>query len=188
MPIPMRALVPTAVLLLTAAALMSGLRPGSVDARAASSEPTSLSARGLWADARGNTVLVTERVALDSFETSPAVELRFFDAAGNTAWVLPLGEGSVGALVDDDDVLYLALLRLPEHPQQESSTRLLALAMDSGSERWSLDVAGEVTDLLVDGVGGLRARSLRQQGVGAGSEHLLSLRDGRLLWDVALND
>lgn len=184
----MRALVPTAVLLLTAAALFSGLRPGSVDARAATAEATSLSARGLWADARGNTVLVTERVAVDSLESSPAVELRFFDATGRTLWVLPLGEGSVGALVDDDDVLYLALLNLPKDPQLEPSTRLLALSMDSGRQRWSLELAGEVTDLLVDGAGGLRARSLRQQGFGSGSEHLLSLRDGRLLWDVALND
>jgi hypothetical protein len=45
-----------------------------------------------------------------------------------------------------------------------------------------------VTDLLADGAGGLRARSLRMEKAGASSEHLLSLRDGALLWDVALND
>jgi|GEM_PF-7086702 len=184
----MRSLVPIAVLLLTASALISGLRPGASDARAASAPGVSLSARGLWADARGNTVLVTERVLHESDSGPPSVELRFLDSRGKTAWILPLGEGAVSALVDHRDVLYLALLQIPDEPSAEARTQLLALAMDTGETRWSLEVEGEVTDLLVDELGGVRARSLRQSDVDSGSEHLISLRDGRLLWDVALND
>jgi hypothetical protein len=61
--------------------------------------------------------------------------------------------------------------------------------MVSGLRLWSVEVAGEVTDLLPDAAGGLRARSLRQDAEGqGGSEHLISLRDGVLLWDVALED
>lgn len=182
----MRALVPLAVLLLTAAAAHSAWRPGASDARA---EPllaaAQVSARGLWTDAAGNTVLVAERIpALGLNGAVPTVELRFLDPRGRTAWVLPLGSGVVSALVDAQDVLYLALI----DSATGSRSQLMALEMESGELRWQLEVDGEVTDLLADGSGGLRARSLRQQDLAASEEHLLSVRDGELLWDVALAD
>ncbi|SDD80092.1 hypothetical protein [Aquimonas voraii] len=183
-----RALVPIAVLALTLAALVSAVQSGSADVQAAPAVSGELSARGLWADARGNTVLVSERLVADDSRQPPEVELRFFDAQGRTAWILGLGEGAVTALVDDRELLYLALARGGEMEGQETRTQLLAVAMDGGQIRWRLDIVGEVTDLLADGVGGVRARSLRLgPGVEAG-EHLLSLRDGVLLWDVPLRD
>lgn len=188
MRIPVRALVPFAVLALTIAALASGFQSGSVEARAAASMGGELSARGLWADARGNTVLVSERLAFDDSDHAPAVELRFFDAMGRTAWMLTLGEGSVTSLVEDHELLYLALAQTAPAADAEVSTTLFAVAMDSGQMRWKLQLDGEVTDLLADGAGGLRARSLRMEPGAAAGEHLLSLRDGVLLWDVALND
>lgn len=184
----LRAMVPIAVLALTLAALASALQPGRADAQAAPASSGALSARGLWADARGNTVLVSERLAEDDTRLPPEVELRFFDAQGRTVWILSLGQGAVTALIDDRELLYLALARGSELEGQDARTQLLGVAMDSGQIRWRLEIDGEVTDLLADGVGGLRARSLRTgPGVQAG-EHLLSLRDGVLLWDVPLRD
>lgn len=189
----LHSLVPVAVLLLTAAAVASALQPEAVRPEsgvAAARAPTGsqLSARGLWADARGNTVLVSERLPLDAADRPPAVELRYFDALGRTAWLLSLGEGAVTSLVEDHEVLYLALARPTSAAFPDARTTLLAIAMDSGAMRWKLELEGEVTDLLADGAGGLRARSLRTERSGASSEHLLSLRDGALLWDVALDD
>lgn len=189
----LHSLVPVAVLLLTAAAVASALQPEAVRPEsgvAAARAPTGgqLSARGLWADARGNTVLVSERLPLDAADRPPAVELRYFDALGRTAWLLSLGEGAVTSLVEDREVLYLALARPTSAAFPDARTTLLAIAMDSGAMRWKLELEGEVTDLLADGAGGLRARSLRTERSGASSEHLLSLRDGALLWDVALDD
>lgn len=185
---PVQTLVPLAVLLMTAAAVASGLQPGSVDARTAVPSAGESSARGLWADARGNTVLVSERLHADDSALPPAVELRFFDSMGRTAWMLSLGEGAVTSLVEDREILYLALARPESAAMEEVRTTLLAVAMDTGQMRWKLDVEGEVTDLLADGAGGLRARSLRIGAGASGGEHLLSLREGVLLWDVALND
>lgn len=183
-----RALVPIAVLALTFAALASAMQTGSAPSGAAPALSGQLSARGLWADARGNTVLVSERLAAEDSRRPPEVELRFFDAQGRTAWILGLGEGAVTALIDDRELLYLALARGGEIEGQEVRTQLLAVAMDSGQVRWRLEIAGEITDLLADGVGGVRARSLRLgPGLEAG-EHLLSLRDGVLLWEVPLRD
>lgn len=185
---PVQALVPLAVLLMTVAAVASGLQSGPVQARGAPAAAGELSARGLWADARGNTVLVSERLAFDDSELPPAVELRFFDAMGRTVWLLTLGDGVVTSLVEDREVLYLALARPAAVGDADARTTLLAVAMDSGQLRWKLELEGEVTDLLADGAGGLRARSLRAGSASAAGEHLLSLRDGALLWDVALND
>ncbi len=185
---PVQTLVPLVVLLMTAAAVASGLQPSPVEARAPAPSTGELSARGLWADARGNTVLVSERLAFDDSELPPAVELRFFDAMGRTAWLLTLGDGVVTSLVEDREVLYLAVAQPAVAGDEDMRTTLLAVAMDSGQVRWKLGLEGEVTDLLADGAGGLRARSLRSGPGSAAGEHLLSLRDGVLLWDVALND
>jgi hypothetical protein len=189
----LHSLVPVAVLLLTAAAVASALQPDAVRPApglvpASTQAGGELSARGLWADARGNTVLVSERLPFDDGDRPPAVELRYFDALGRTAWLLSLGEGAVTSLVEDQEVMYLALARPTSAAFPGARTTLIAVSMDSGAMRWKLELEGEVTDLLADGAGGLRARSLRMEKAGASSEHLLSLRDGALLWDVALND
>ncbi len=183
-----RALVPFAVLALTIAALASAMQPGSAQIQAAPARSGELSARGLWADARGNTLLVSERLAEEDGRRPPEVELRFFDAQGRTAWLLGLGQGAVTALVDDRELLYLALARGGAVEGEEMRTQLLAVATDSGQIRWRLEIAGEVTDLLADGVGGLRARSLRLGPAAQADEYLLSLREGALLWEVPLRD
>jgi hypothetical protein len=90
----MRALVPAAVLLLTCTALISHFSPGTLEAQAAS-QRGALSTRGLWADERGNTVLVTERVAELSSRAIPNAELRFLGPDGRTSWVMPLGSGAI---------------------------------------------------------------------------------------------
>jgi hypothetical protein len=185
----MRALVPAAVLLMTCAALLSHFSPGALDAQAAS-RLGELSTRGLWADEHGNTVLVTEHVAEVSTRAIPNAELRFLGPDGRTNWVMPLGSGAISALADADDVLYLGLSATSAaagHDVASTRTQVLAVSMVSGQRLWSVDVAGEVTDLLPDATGGLRARSLRLDAE-VGSEHLMSLRDGVLLWDVALED
>jgi hypothetical protein len=180
------ALVPLAVLLLTAAAFASALQPASIDSGTPLSSGGVLSARGLWADARGNTVLVSERFADAPLDGPPSVELRFFDATGRTAWMLTLGEGLVTSLVEDGELLYLALAR--SGSATDVRTVLMAVSTASGQIRWTQTLDGEITDLLADGVGGLRARSLREAVEGrAPEEYLLSLRDGVLLWEVALN-
>lgn len=182
----MRALVPMFVILMSAAALASALDPRSADAVAATPASSALSARGLWADARGNTMLVAERFGAEADGIAPTVELRRIGPDGRLLWAVPLGEGVVGALIDDDGVLYLSL-GLPLEGDAVSRSRLLALEMKSGAELWSLEVEGEVTDLLADGAGGLRARSLHG-GADLDNEHLLNVRDGQLLWDLALSD
>jgi len=181
----MRVLVPLFVILMSAAALASALDPKSSDAVAATPAVAALSARGLWADARGNTMLVAERFGAESEAMAPTVELRRIGPDGQLLWAVPLGEGVVGALIDADGVLYLSLGQ-PTDAQERPRSRLLALEMKSGSELWSLDVDGEVTDLLADGAGGLRARSLH--GGALENEHLLNVRDGQLIWDLALSD
>ncbi|MFY8135460.1 MAG: hypothetical protein ACOVKS_10690 [Aquimonas sp.] len=188
MPFSARALVPFAVLALTIAALASAMQPESMAVDSAPIESGELSARGLWADSRGNTVLVSERLPAEDGLRPPEVELRFFDAQGHTAWLLSLGEGAVTALVDDRELLYLALGRGGEFEGQEARTQLLAVATDSGQIRWRVEIVGEVTDLLADGVGGLRARSVRVGPDAQAGEHLLSLRGGVVLWEVPLRD
>lgn len=187
------ALVPASVLLLTLAAFASALQPvptqaqAHVQTQAPMTAGDALSARGLWADSRGNTVLVSERFSGDAGEQGPSVELRFFDASGRTAWLLTLGEGLVTSLVEDRESLYLALAR-SDAAAGDFRTVLMAVSMESGQIRWKQELDGEITDLLADGVGGLRARSLRESSHGrAPEEYLLSLRDGVLLWEVALN-
>lgn len=183
------ALVPASVLLLTVAAFASALQPPptQVPAQKPLASGDALSARGLWADARGNTVLVSERFSSDAGEQVPSVELRFFDAGGRTAWLLTLGDGLVTSLVEDRESLYLALTRADDAAGDLRSV-LMAVAMDTGQIRWKQELDGEITDLLADGVGGLRARSLRESRDGsAPEEFLLSLRDGVLLWEVALH-
>lgn len=185
----MRVLVPAAVLLMTCSALISHFSPGGLEAQAAS-QHSALSTRGLWADDHGNTVLVTERLADLSSRVIPNAELRFLGPDGRTNWVMPLGSGAISALADADDVLYLGLSATSadaDHDFASTRSQVLAVSMVSGQRLWSVEVAGEVTDLLPDATGGLRARSLRLDTEG-GSEHLMSLRDGVLLWDVALED
>jgi hypothetical protein len=184
----MRALVPLFVILLSAAALGSALDPHSAEARAASAPTgatTALSARGLWADAHGNTMLVAERLS-EMDAAPPWVELRRIGPEGRLRWAVPLGEGVVGALVDSEGVLYLSL-GFPVEAAAMPRSRLIALEMHTGAQLWTLEVEGEVTDLLADGAGGLRARSLRGEG-GLDDEHLLSVRAGQLLWDLALSE
>jgi hypothetical protein len=177
----MRQLVPIAVLLLTLSAVASALRPSDAPFEADAWPGTGTSARAMWVDSSGRTLVLVERWG----EAGERVELEAIAESGATAWRREIGSGWLSALAEGDGQLVLAIAR---ESRGVTRSRLLGLQPDHGGLLWSLEVEGEISDLLVDAKGGLRARSLRgTAGGGEASEHLLAIHAGALRWERALD-
>lgn len=175
----MRQLVPFAVLLLTVSAVASALRPAGPLAADSPAPMATSSARAMWVDPNGQTLLLVERSA-DGIEQ---VELQALAESGQVAWRRELGSGWLSALAEGQGQLFVAIA---SESRAGLASRVLGLDPAEGQLLWSLRVEGEVSDLLVDAGGGLRARSLRSEAWGGTTEHVLGIHAGVLRWQHPL--
>lgn len=176
----MRHLVPVAVLLLTVSAVASALRPALQEPSQTPAPLSSSTARAMWVDPDGQTLLLVEgwRGGHD------ALELHAIDAAGGTAWRRELGEGWLSALAEGRGQLFIAVAKATPGGR---FSRVLGVDPSDGSLLWTLSVEGEITDLLADPSGGLRARSLHDSGADGTSERVLGIQGGVLRWERSLD-
>lgn len=176
----MRQLVPIAVLLLTVSAVASALRPAELAVEAAVSPVGGATARAMWVDGADQTLVLIERWGPEG----EIVELEAIDASGATAWRREIARGWLSALAEGQGQLVVAVA---SESRGGIHSRLLGLEQAQGQLLWSLKVEGEVSDLLVDSRGGLRARSLRGGTAGSSSEHVLGIHAGAVRWERPLD-